>query len=115
MDKSKIFFNETSCNLFWKAGSSVSIFSWGRGGGRTGEAPCVQQGDAKPIKVGLIPLVINPILFFLFFKIKAANEEQFNFSENSIYEQKIPYSEVEASFNNSFFGLLFWGGVVLLF
>ena len=33
------------------------------GGGRTWVAPCVQQGNAKPIKGGSIPLVINPFLF----------------------------------------------------
>ena len=37
------------------------IFSWGRGG--TKVAPCVQQGDAKPIRGGLISLVINSFLF----------------------------------------------------
>ena len=38
----------------------VNIFL---GGGGTGVVPCVQQGDAKPIKGGLIPLVINLFLF----------------------------------------------------
>ena len=34
---------------------------------------------------------LTPFCFVLFFKIKAANEKQFNFSENCIYEEKSYY------------------------
>ena len=40
-------------------GECVDIFL----GGGTGVAPCIQQGDAKPIKGGSIPLVNNPFVF----------------------------------------------------
>ena len=48
-------------------------FLWGGGG--TGVAPCVQQGDTKPIKGGSIPLVINPF-FCLYLQIIKKRESE---------------------------------------